>query len=108
MGRDNGQDPCLDYTKLEKAILELVGDEKTATIIMHMKGKKCSEVRRALQKLWPHIQLRWVYSPRGPRPSDVFDALVLALCKEEPSYIDKFIDIVRALITMLGKKLSDL
>lgn len=106
MERDNERNPCHMQAKLEKAIKNLVGDENTAILILNMKGKKCSEVRKALQNLWPHIQLRWVYSPKGPRPSELFEVLVLALCKDEPSFIDKLVALVRALITILGEKLS--
>ena len=92
--------------RLERAIRELVGDENIAALVMSLKGRRCSEVEEALGDLWPYVSLRWVYHPRGPPPSLVFKTLVRALCKEEPSVIDKLVELAKAIVGALKDKLG--
>lgn len=89
---------------LEEALKEIIGDEGLVKLIIQLRGKKCKNVRKALQELWPEIIIHWLEASDRPAPDHVFETLVLALCKEEPSLIDKLVDIARAIASITGKK----
>lgn len=94
-----------DYCpSLYEAIMKITGDEAFASIAVQLRGKRCSEVRAALEKPFVRVMLKWVYEPRGWSPSDYFDAIVLAICKQEPSLIDKLLQVAERVARLRAAK----